>query len=85
MKSAKDMFEELGYEETTRLDHTIQYTLCDEDTFYGTVPRKVITFYKRRKQFKLTGFYTNGLRAELQFDYKELQAINKQVEELGWK
>lgn len=84
MKSAKEMFEELGYEETTRLDHTIQYTLNTEDDFYGEVSRKVITFYKRRKQLKLTNFYTIGLRSELQFDFKELQAIYKQADELRW-
>ena len=35
MISAKEMFEKLGYEETTLKDHTIKYSLKDYDEFYG--------------------------------------------------
>ena len=71
--SAKEMFEKLGYE----------YTKDDELIIYK---RKIndfesnIYFYIKLKIF----WKTNGMGNELAFTYKELQAINQQVRELGW-
>ena len=75
MKSAREMFEELGYEETTLKDHTIEYSLKDYDEFNGYFISCKIIFYKRHKRIEIRGL----------IDEKELQAINKQVEELKWK
>lgn len=71
-KSAKEMFEELGYEiDTTRetenhLFYVSKYAIIDFDLLRGD-------FYK---------YNQSGFRSPI--DMKLLKAINKQVEELGW-
>ena len=71
-KTADEMFEELGY----WLDME-NYVYCIWVNDY----REIIKFNKERKEFyKAIGYE--------QFEYitmQELQAINKKVEELGWK
>jgi hypothetical protein len=75
--SAKEMFEKLGYETDLfwQKDYTIEYLKRKEDDFYGMIIATTITFHKRLKQIKINGTINKD----------DLQAINKQVEELGWK
>lgn len=79
MKSAKEMFEELGYS-CKEDDDYIEYIQKIEDcTFeiafdYNT---ECIEFYYYRDA------YDN--KYDVSLTMEELQAINKQVEELGWE
>ena len=77
MKSAKEMFKELGYEKANVInpDGCIDYV--DTNEKYSEI------YFD--KNFKLiTKHYLNsGLACSITLG--ELQAINKQVEELGWK
>ena len=66
MKSAREMFEELGYEENYHISY-IMYFNKNEDRY--------IWFEKDTKTFE----------ARFNIDMSLLKAINKQVEELGWK
>ena len=73
MKSAKEMFEELGYKQTinnTKYIYMSSYhnTIIEFDEIIVTVRISQID-----KEYAQT------------FNMKELQAINKQVEELGWR
>ena len=68
--TAKEMFEKLGYE----LMRDCEYYL-----FYEKDCER-ISFEKQDKAF----IKTYGDSPEI-IDMEELQAINKQVEELGWK
>lgn len=82
MKSAREMFEYLGFEfQKDCYEHPLRYYKkrktnsiyeVDEDsfTFYGGRD-KTITIWKYGKCILLK--------------YNELQAINKQIEELNWK
>lgn len=68
MKSAKEMFEELGYECVD--EERIVYKKYDD-----SIKRIIhIAFFDNKKIL-----ITQSIGLE------ELQAINKQVEELGWK
>ena len=73
--SAKEMFEELGYELYIESDNEICY-MEKKNKWY-------ISFYLDDKvvQCSENDFYTTSIGISV----KELQAINKQVEELGWK
>ena len=64
--TAKEMFEELGYEE----NYHIAYIM-----FYSEKEDRYIWFFKDTKTI------------EIRFDISMalLKAINKQIEELGWK
>lgn len=71
--SAKEMFEELGYiHKYLNNSHRIEYFLNRDDEFHFVFTK--IIFYKRLKKIYIDGILT----------LKELQAINKQIEELGW-
>lgn len=74
--TAKEMFEKLGYETDLywQKDHTIEYIKRKEDDFFGTSVVSSIIFNKKLKMIKLNGI----------IDIKDIQAINKQIEELGW-
>ena len=76
MENAKTMFEKLGYETDLfwQKDHTIEYLKRKEDDFYGMIIVTSIIFHKRLKQIKINGTIGND----------DLQAINKQIEELQW-
>lgn len=80
MKSAKEMFEELGYE--IELDNEIElvYQQVLNHDGYDDVEISKIIFEKNLYLVSHTddGYYTP-------ISFVELQAINKQVEELGWK
>lgn len=58
--TAKEMFEELGYETSPfwQEDHTISYTKYEDDDFYGKRLENAITFHKRAKKIKLVGVLT---------------------------
>ena len=68
--SAKEMFEELGYELETENNWGLQYYNEEEDNEYF--------FNKEHKWVEVPkGAYDV-------IDLKVLKAINKQIEELGW-
>ena len=74
--TAKEMFEELGYKEDFPDDYDeIVYArnILNKDTF-AYIDSEIISFYENKIWF------TN----KSDFNLEELQAINKQVEELGW-
>ena len=77
MKSAKEMFEELGFK-WKETEDVIEYSrsLFKHFTF---LQKEKITFYKD-DYFRY--FYLNGV-----YDIHKdlLQAINQQINELGWK
>ena len=72
MKTAKEMLEELGYEKFGETTKHIVYR-NKEHNYY-------VTFELIHKSFLVHKPYTTFNLITL----KELQAINKQVEELGW-
>lgn len=70
-KSAKEMFEELGYKQEIYISSIYYYGEdSDYDYYY-------IAFDKLDKSIKINK-YINEITIE------ELKAINKQIEELGW-
>lgn len=78
--SAKEMFEELGYE-------------CDDYSKYKLMPHniqdKLFAICVYQKSGREIAFFHNTKTIELvlpdeEITLQELQAINKQVEELGW-
>lgn len=70
--SAKEQFEELGYELVCNDDNYIIYKF-DMGVMY-------IKFYKPQQYIEIE--YTDRIPNTIDLD--ELKAINKQVEELGW-
>lgn len=68
--SADEMFEELGYEKTKVNEYWIIYKNLKKD----------IDFNLKHKTIEVE----NQMQSE-EFNMQELQAINKKVEELGWK
>ena len=76
LKSAREMFEELGYKETENDIYFLKY--------YKTcklMHDKEIKFHKLDKTFTVKD--DNGINHRW-INLKEIQAINKQIEELGW-
>lgn len=71
-KTADEIFEELGYEQVKYGKSKILYR--KELDFEGFCTKSA-WFDKTKKIVELDGYYTA----------KELQAINKKCEELGWK
>ena len=72
--TAKEMFEKLGYEYKETNDE-------DEIRYKSKSGAFIICFYKAMQQVYC---YTKN-DEPFGIDVNELQAINKQVEELGWK
>lgn len=73
-KTADEMFAELGYKQNFDGNGNIEFykyesSLCIDDTLY------LIRFYAKDKEVCKNGIIT----------MQELQAINKKVQELGWK
>lgn len=91
MKSAKEMFEELGYENYIPYREKIVYRNIhkNKDNIYiatikeevnnGALPKEIIFW----KDLKCIDFEYGRLGSYLYL--KLLQAINKQIEELGWE
>lgn len=80
--SAKEMFEKLGYELIEDSKSYLRYA----NYFGGNKYQggELIDFDKKNKKFRLT---RKSCQGNVHFKYgtlKELQAINKQIEELGW-
>lgn len=69
MKSAKEMFEELGYERYGIYEDMIVWRTKTE------VPHNSIYFYDKNN-IEILGDFT--------LNVKEIKAINKQIEELKW-
>lgn len=84
MKSARELFEELGYECDESCDGILYAKYIDSDRC--GVEQRSISFDKVDKTVEKyvgeAGFSHKYYRAYI--NLKELQAINKQVEELGW-
>lgn len=76
MKSAEEMFEELGYMEVRKKQNTISYCLKKGYFYYIVFKKNKKTVYKSKG--------VPGKEVSSSISMKELQAINKQVEELGW-
>lgn len=77
MKSAKEMFEKLGYEQKIGIDF-ILYVLDSEET-------KDLQYYiEFQTDVKTIIIDTNRKDFINDITIKEFQAINKQIEELGW-
>ena len=95
--SAKEMFEELGYEysyDDGYIEYLIGTPIPDRiNTNY--ISFKKISFNKMDRQMSVYGYQMDALCQKriikknfindvYIFSDKELKAINKQVEELGW-
>lgn len=83
MKSARELFEELGYELVEDSKSYLRYAnYFDKDkSYYGG---EMIDFDKKNKRFRLT---RKSCQGNTHFKYgtlEELQAINQQINELGW-
>lgn len=81
--SAKEMFEKLGYKQVSITDNSVRYegqpTMVGAYEFYIEIwKREEMDDFLIRKA-TITKEYVSNIWGE------ELQAINKQVEELGWK
>ena len=76
--SAKEMFEELGYKLAYKNKYEVKYKKPDEVNEF--VPKEFASFYEIVISFRYKTIYKK--RSYITFD--ELQAINKQVEELRW-
>lgn len=80
--SAKEMFEELGYFKHENEEAAILYSTKHfiSDTTY-------IEFYKEDKSFsKYTNSDSPFESSKVEYiTFEELKAINKQIEELGWR
>lgn len=76
MSEADKMFEELGYElyEAYITDIGCFYRKKESHYIYNEYPK--IIFYYKPKKITIQNEFLN---------MQELQAINKKVEELGWK
>ena len=79
--SAKEMFEELGYEQRI-IEKNIIYNLKEGNDY-----SKEIYFVYRNKSIDLEYGFDEGyglINCTYNMSLKELQAINKQISELGW-
>lgn len=75
--SAKGMFEKLGYKQIENNANYIsyKYEFSDGSYIYST-----IRFYLPQQEIEF--YYNDDILNSIEVE--ELQAINKQVEELGW-
>lgn len=80
---ARGMFDELGYELTEDSKKYLRYVKYEnkEHKIYGG---EFIDFEKINREFRLTRKTCQGNTHFRYAGMRELQAINKQVEELGW-
>jgi hypothetical protein len=80
MKSAKELFKELGYKRLPKRYNKNMILYKRETNIIGSLkPRKeieIIYFSLTDKKIQFSPYY--------RYSMQELQAINKQVEELGW-
>lgn len=83
MKSAKEMFEELGYKQVNITNNSVRYegkpTMIGAYEFYIEIwKREEMDDFLIRKA-TITKEYISNIWGE------ELKAINQQINELGWK
>ena len=83
MKSAKEMFEELGYKQVSITNNSVRYegkpTMIGAYEFYIEIwKREEMDDFLIRKSTIIKEYVLNIWG-------EELNAINKQAEELGWK
>ncbi len=78
--SAKEMFEKLGYELVFENKEVLRYRKKHLDVEFWKV-YELVTGEKRKKFIKVSTVYDKPYLISLDL----LQAINKQIEELGWK
>ena len=71
--SADELFEQLGYEKNSDDEYSIEYRKISDDDLFE------INFWKKDKTISKNYYREMGYITR-----KELQAINKKVEELGW-
>lgn len=77
--SAKDMFEKLGYEQVSDIPKCYRFDdggYIELIEFINTRQEIIFTEYEEYNENKPQGSFS--------LNKSELQAINKQVEELGW-
>ena len=81
--SAKEMFEKLGYKE--KINYT--YDFIEYDKIDETHTSEIVFFKgdKTIQAYKYENWKGEDDGYALSITLEELQAINKQVEELGWK
>ena len=86
MKSAKEMFEELGYKQEENNKRYISYCWYYYEDYEDKDCMRKIVFDLQDKGFLAYSPYNLDKYKDCSIfiDLKELQAINKQVEELGW-
>jgi len=80
--TAKEMFEALGYKQTTNNDNLIEYI----DDSHGDGDYKYVSFNHMWKVYEVgyyDGFETKRKKASRVF-IEEHEAITKQMKELGW-
>lgn len=74
MKSAREIFEDLGYE---YFNNGLRITYQN----YAISECKLIEFNLKEKKMWLA----DDSEEVVELSYKEIKAINKQIEELNWK
>ena len=79
--TAKEMFEEQCFYEKTNNSAYLIYEMYGKNRYTDENVLTRITFKKHEKLVKVKKL---GKTTSYDFNAKELQAINKQVEELGW-
>lgn len=80
---ARGMFDELGYELIEDSKRYLRYAKY-ENKEYKHYGGEFIDFEKINKEFRLTRKTHQGNTHFRYADMRELQAINKQIEELHW-
>ena len=75
--SAKEMFEELGFKFHSKDGDTTAYI---SDKIYNLAHKVVVVFYEGLNSISVHCGYGKSILITVDL----LQAINKQVEELGW-
>lgn len=80
MKSARELFEELGYKLKYKNKYEIMYIKPDV-LLNKILPLDLYQYYKIiiNRKYEIIEKYGSAIT------FKELQAINQQISELGWK
>lgn len=80
--NAKEMFEALGYEQTTNSDKAIEYT----DDSHGDGDYKYVSFNRMWKEYEVGYFdgYDAKRKEPIDVSIEEHEAITEQMKELGW-
>ena len=80
MKSARELFEELGYKLKYKNKYEIMYIKPDV-LLNKVLPLNLYQYYKIiiNRKYEIIKKYGSAIT------FKELQAINQQINELGWK